>query len=320
MRKVKWGVLSTADIARRETIPGMQKAENCELYAIAGRSLEKANQFKEAFGFEKAYGSYDELLEDKEVEAVYIPLPNNLHKEWVIKAAKAGKHILCEKPMSGTAADTKEMIEAANEAGVILMEAFAYLHAPHMAKLKEQIDSGLIGEVNMIESVFHTPGYEDNIRIRRETLGGSVYDLGCYSISFASWFFGDKPYAGKAVASFTDEKIDDLATGYLLYPGDRRALVSSAMFPHQRGDRSFIYGSKGTLEVPISFNAEGLQKWYLVTEEGKTEFEMQIPNNYMLEVEQLGRCILDGEKPHVSHKFSIGNAEAIDMILKSCGY
>ena len=171
MRKVKWGVLSTADIARRETIPGMQKAENCELYAIAGRSLEKANQFKEAFGFEKAYGSYDELLEDKEVEAVYIPLPNNLHKEWVIKAAKAGKHILCEKPMSGTAADTKEMIEAANEAGVILMEAFAYLHAPHMAKLKEQIDSGLIGEVNMIESVFHTPGYEDNIRIRRETLG-----------------------------------------------------------------------------------------------------------------------------------------------------
>ena len=200
------------------------------------------------------------------------------------------------------------------------MEAFAYLHPPKMAKLKEQIDSGLIGEVNMIESVFHTPGYEDNIRIRRETLGGSVYDLGCYSISFASWLFGDKPYAGKAVASFTDEKIDDLTTGYLLYPGDRRALVSSAMFPHQRGDRSFIYGSKGTLEVPISFNAEGLQKWYLVTEEGKTEFEMQIPNNYMLEVEQLGRCILDGEKPHVSHEFSIGNAEAIDMILKSCGY
>ena len=130
MRKVKWGVLSTADIARRETIPGMQKAGNCELYAIAGRSLEKANQFKETFGFEKAYGSYDELLEDKEVEAVYIPLPNNLHKEWVIKAAKAGKHILCEKPMSGNAADTKEMIDAANEAGVILMEAFAYLHAP----------------------------------------------------------------------------------------------------------------------------------------------------------------------------------------------
>lgn len=320
MRKVKWGVLSTADIARRETIPGMQKAENCELYAIAGRSLEKANQFKETFGFQKAYGSYDELLEDKEVEAVYIPLPNNLHKEWVIKAAKAGKHILCEKPMSGSAVDTKEMIEAADEAGVILMEAFAYLHSPLMAKLKKQIDSGLIGEVNMIESVFHTPGYEDNIRIRRANLGGSVYDLGCYSISFASWLFGDKPYAGKAVASFTEEKIDDLTTGYLLYPGDRRALISCAMFPYQRGDRSFIYGSKGILEVPISFNAEGGQKWYLVRENERVEYVMDIPNNYMLEVEQLGKCILDGEKPHVSHEFSIGNAEAMDMILESCGY
>ena len=320
MKKVKWGVLGTANIARKETIPGMQKAGNCELYAIAGRSLEKANQFKETFGFEKAYGSYDELLEDKEVEAVYIPLPNNMHKEWVIKAAKAGKHILCEKPMSGNATDTKEMIDAANEAGVILMEAFAYLHAPQMAKLKEQIDSGLIGEVNMIESVFYTKGYEDNIRIRRENLGGSLYDLGCYCISFASWLYGDKPYAGKAVASLTDEKIDDLATGFLLYPGNRRALVSSAMFPYQRGDRSFIYGTKGTLEVPISFNAEGLQKWYLVTNEGKTEYTIDIPQNYMLEVEQLGRCILDGEKPHVSHEFSIGTAEAMDMLLASFGY
>ena len=320
MRKIKWGVLSTATIARKQTIPGMLKASNCELYAIAGRSLEKAKAFQEEFGFEKAYGSYDELIEDKEVEAIYIPLPNNLHKEWVIKAAKAGKHILCEKPMSGTAKDTKEMIDAANEAGVILMEAFAYLHSPIMAKLKEQIDSGLIGDVNLIESVFYTPGYEDNIRIRRENIGGSIYDLGCYSISFASWLYGAKPYEGKAVACFTDEKIDDLTTGYLLYPDGKRAIVSSAMFPYQRGDRSFIYGEKGTLEVPISFNAEGPQKWYLVTEEGRTEFIIDIPQNYMLEVEQLGRCIIDGEKPHVSHEFSIGNAEAIDMILASCGY
>lgn len=320
MSKIKWGVLGTANIAKKQTIPGMQKAENCELYAIAGRSMEKAEQFKEMFGFHKAYGSYDELLADKDVQAVYIPLPNNLHKEWVIKAAKAGKHVLCEKPMSGNAADTKEMIQACNDAGVIFMEAFAYLHSPLMQVLKAQINDGLIGDVNMIESVFYTHGYEDNIRIRRETLGGSVYDLGCYTITFASWLYGEKAVEAKAVAHFTDQNIDDLTTGYMIYPGNKRAVFSCGMFPYQRGDRSFIYGTKGTLEVPISYNAEGVQKYYLVQDDVRTEFELDIPNNYMLEVVQLGKCILDGEKPHVSHQFSVENAETMDMILASCGY
>ena len=112
MRKIRWGVLGTAHIAEGQTIPGMQNTKNCELYAIAGRSLEKAKEFQNRFHFKKAYGSYDELLEDPEVEAVYIPLPNHLHKEWVLKAAAHKKHILCEKPMSGSAKDTREMIQA----------------------------------------------------------------------------------------------------------------------------------------------------------------------------------------------------------------
>lgn len=320
MRKVKWGVLGTANIAKGQTIPGMKKAENCELYAIAGRSLEKAELFKEMFGFEKAYGSYAELLEDPNVEAVYIPLPNNLHKEWVIKAAKAGKHVLCEKPMSGNAADTREMIQACDDAGVIFMEAFAYIHSPLTKHIKEQIADGLIGEVNMIESVFYTKGYEDNIRIRRETLGGSVYDLGCYNITFVSWMYGEQAIEGKAVSHFTDQKIDDLTTGYLIFPGDKRAVFSCGMFPYQRGDRSFIYGTEGMIEMPIPFNAAGLQKWYLVKDGVRQEFEVDIPNNYTLEVEQLGKCILDGEKPYVTHEFSIATAETIDMVLGSCGY
>ena len=123
-RKVKWGVLSTADIAKRCTIPGMKKAENCCLYGIAGRSKDKVDQYKEMFGFEKAYYSMDEMLDDPEIEAVYIPLPNTLHKEWVLKAAAKGKHILCEKPLSGNEAEVKEMIEACDKANVIFMEAF----------------------------------------------------------------------------------------------------------------------------------------------------------------------------------------------------
>ena len=138
MKRIRWGVLGTAGIAKEQTIPGMQMAENCELYAIAGRSLEKAEQFRDDFHFQKAYGSYDDLLADPEVEAVYIPLPNNLHKEWVLKAAAHKKHVLCEKPASGSAADTKEMIQACDDAGVIFMEAFAYLHSPVMRELIKQ--------------------------------------------------------------------------------------------------------------------------------------------------------------------------------------
>nr|MBQ4317706.1 Gfo/Idh/MocA family oxidoreductase [Clostridia bacterium] len=176
-RKVKWGVLGTATIARDFTIPAMQKANNCELYGIASRALDKAEAFKERFGFKKAYGSYEAMLADPEIEAVYIPLPNNLHKEWVIKAAQAKKNILCEKPLSGTPEDVKEMIDACDKEGVIFMEAFAYLHSPVTKSIQQKIAEGAIGDVTVIESSFITPGYVDDIRIRRETLGGAVYDL-----------------------------------------------------------------------------------------------------------------------------------------------
>lgn len=320
MKKVKWGVLGTANIAKKETIPGMRQAENCELYAIAGRTLEKAKAFQEMFGFQKAYGSYEELLEDSEVEAVYIPLPNHLHKEWVLKAAAHKKHVLCEKPMSGSGKDTKEMFRACEAAGVHLMEAYAYLHSPLMKKLKEQIEEGLIGTVNFIESVFYTPGYEEDIRIHRETLGGAMYDLGCYTLTFANALFGEKPESVKVVSNFTEEHIDDLTCGFLIYPNHRRAVFHCAMFPNSRGDRSYIYGSDGGLEVPISFNAKGRQTWYLKKGEERTEFSIEIPNNYQLEVEQFGNCLLYGEKPKVSRAFSIAAAESMDMILRESGY
>ena len=150
MSKVKWGVLGTANVAAWGTIPGMQKSESCELYAIAGRSLEKAERYKSEFGFEKAYGSYDELLDDKEVQAVYIPLPNNLHKEWVIKALKAGKNVLCEKPMGLNADEIREMFKVAEESGSLLMEAYAYLHSPYVLSLVKDVKSGVIGDVDYI--------------------------------------------------------------------------------------------------------------------------------------------------------------------------
>ena len=180
MSKVKWGIMGTANIAKRAMIPGMKEAENCEMYAIAGRSAEKANAFKEEYGFEKAYGSYEELLQDPEVQAVYIPLPNNIHAEWVKKALTAGKHVLCEKPMALNADEARELFKTAEESGKYLMEAYAYLHSPYLESLKEVISNGTIGDVNYVETGFITSGYKEDIRLYKELGGGAMYDLGCY--------------------------------------------------------------------------------------------------------------------------------------------
>ena len=143
MRKVRWGVLGTADIARGATIPGMKQAEHVELYAIAGRKPDKVRKYQDAFGFQKAYLSYDELLADPEVEAVYIPLPNDLHCEWALKALKSKKHVLCEKPMAVSESQAAEMFRTAEENGVLLMEAFAYLHGPFVQAVREELRSGV---------------------------------------------------------------------------------------------------------------------------------------------------------------------------------
>ena len=141
MKRINWGVLGTAGIAKGQTIPGMLQAENCCLYAIAGRSMEKAKAFQAEFSFEKAYDSYEALLADPRVEAVYIPLPNELHSEWTVKAMRAGKHVLCEKPLAPTPEQVEALYAEAEACGVILMEAFAYLHSPYMQALKAELES-----------------------------------------------------------------------------------------------------------------------------------------------------------------------------------
>lgn len=319
-RKIKWGIIGTAGIARSMTIPAMRRARNCELYAIAGRSLEKALNFKEEYGFEKAYGSYEELLADDKVEAVYIALPNNLHKEWTIKAARAGKHILCEKPLGPTANDVKEMVDVCHKENVILMEAFAYLHSPLIKEVKNIMKSGEIGEVKFIETTFLTHGYTDNIRIRRENFGGSLYDLGCYNVSLALWLLESKPEAVNAIGNFTEQKIDDCFVGYMNFKNDIRVSMVAGMCSGMRGDRFFVYGEEGTIEVPVSFNAKGKNSIYVISGNGTRKVELDIPDNYMLEVEQLGECVLNKEKPYVSNEFSMAVAEVNDMCLEKMGY
>jgi len=325
MRKIKWAVMGTAGIAKSQTIPGMQLAENCELYAIAGRSLEKAEQFKVEFGFEKAYGSYEELLEDPQVEAIYIPLPNELHCEWTIKALRAKKHVLCEKPIAPNAAQAAEMIKAAEENGVVLMEAFAYLHSPFISTVKRELDEKTIGDVVYVESAFITCAHDaSNIRMRKETFGGALYDLGCYNTSLVLWMLGEEPKEVQATALYTEQGIDAYSSALLTFESGKRASLEAGMvLPKSSGlriDRFQIHGTKGCIKSETQFNQAG-EVSYTVCVDGKTEVRTLIaPQNYKLEVEQLGRCITDGEKPHVSHAFTMLNSRVMDRILEKMGY
>ena len=322
MRKVRWGVLGTADIAKGQTIPGMQLAEHCELVAIAGRKAEKAEAYRESFGFRKAYGSYDELLADPEVEAVYIPLPNDLHCEWSVKALKAGKHVLCEKPLAVSEEQAFGMFRAAEENGVLLMEAFAYLHSPFVQAIREELDSGRIGEIRYMESSFLTDRRPDtDIRLRKETYGGSLYDLGCYPLSLILWLLGKEPDSVRALARFTDRKIDLFTSALLTYEeGPMASLDCGMVLPKGRLDGFRIYGTLGEIESPMEYNQCG-EIPYTITANGKKETKsVSTPNNYSLEVEQLSRCILFGEKPHVSKEFSLRVARVSDRILNEIGY
>ena len=326
MRKIQWGVMSTAYIFERDTAEGMRQAENCQLYAIAGRSLEKALLFQEKYGFEKAYGSYQELLDDPRVEAVYIPLPNTLHYEWTIKALKAKKHVLCEKPLAPTAAQAAEMFACARENGVLLMEAFAYQHSPYIAAVEQAVKSGQIGDVRYMESALITSDYvPENIRMRRDTLGGCTYDLGVYCASLTQRILG-APSTVKAVSTFSPEGIDLYTAVLREYENGAKANFDCGMVlsteKNSALDRFQIHGTQGSIQsVNFGFNCPGNLSYRITTFGGRDEtITVPTPHNYRLEVEQLGRCIEGLETPAVTEEFSCTLAATIDRILSAIGY
>ncbi len=324
MNKAKWGVLGTANVAAWGTIPGMIKSESCELYAIAGRSLEKAESYKERFGFEKAYGSYDELLEDENVQAIYIPLPNNLHKEWVIKALNAGKNVLCEKPIGLNADETREMYETAAKNQVLLMEAYAYLHSPYVESLKKDVFDKIIGDVDYIETAFVTQGYKEDIRLHKDLGGGAMYDLGCYCTTMILSLIDSEPELVKAIAEFSDEGIDLMTAGQIRFENGVRASFNVGMIlgenTNARFDRLYIHGTKGYIKSDVEYNQEGELSYRIYKDREEIVRNISAPHNYSLEIEQFSRCILFGEKPFITPEYSIKNAKLIDSVLTEIGY
>jgi len=323
IKKVNWGVLGTANIARKEVIPGMQMSEQCHLYAVAGRKPEKVNEFSQLFGFEKSYLSYDELLDDEQVEAIYIPLSNDLHKEWLIKAARKKKHILCEKPLVKSAADVEEVIGVCKEEGVIFMEAFAYLHSPIINDLVERIHDGIIGKIKLIETTFHIPERSAaDIRSRKETLGGSQYDLGCYNVSFILKLMNQLPTKVEATAHFTSAGIDEYAHAVLTFSDGAIATSTCGMVlaPSQRIDRCHIQGELGYIDVFVPYNAVGKLTYHVIKNGILGDVNMNVPNNYYLEIEQFNKCVRGLEKPFVANEFSYNVAKVQDQILEKMGY
>ena len=287
-------------------------------------TLRKPSLSKKEFGFQKAYGSYAELLDDEDVEAVYIPLPNGLHKEWVLAALQKKKHVLCEKPLALNAADAREMYKAAEENGVILMEAYAYLHSPYVESLKRDIASGIIGDVVYVDSTFMTQGYKEDIRLYHEQGGGAMYDLGCYCSTMILSLVDSKPVFVKADAEFSELDVDLMTAAIIRFENGVRAVLHVGMIlgkdTNARYDNLYVYGTKGSIRSSVEFNQEGKLRYTIFADGKEIERKVKAPQNYSLEVAQLGRCILSGEKPHVSPEFSIQNAELMERVFDEIGY
>lgn len=313
---VNWGVLGCAGIADSAVIPGINAANNAKLYAISSRSKDKLEEFNEKHKPVKAYQSYEALLDDPNIDAVYIPLPNSLHCEWVFKAAEKKKHILCEKPLGITAKEVKDMQEICEKNGVLLMEAFAYRQSPLMLKLKSLVEEGAIGKLKFIQSNFsYVLTDMNNVRMIKNLGGGATYDVGCYNLNMIRYIAGSEPISIHATGEIGEKSSIDESSCIMMEFKDGLKAVSYCALNSMDLCLSTIVGDTGVIEVPVKFNSKGTVKIFLKTESGIEEINIDCPDNYMLEVEQFGRCITKGEKTLLTLEDSYNNAKVIEETL-----
>lgn len=313
-RKIKWAVLGWARIARKEVIPAICRTANSQFYALASRHEEHLDECRAEFGCVKVYRGYLDILKDPEVDAVYIPLPNSMHKEWAIAAARHGKHVLCEKPMALTPEDAEAMIAAAQENQVLLMEAFMYRYTERIARVREILDQGVIGPVKFIHSSFRFDLDRANtIKVQPELGGGALYDVGCYPVNFANMVTANEPVAVAAEAH-ADHGVDISFSGVLKYPEGAIATVSCG-FNSFRRVFSEIVGTQGTLEVPDTFmgNAGSIR---LITAAGAQEIPVAESDRYGLEIADFAQAILDGKRPRLDLAETVINLRTIARLLK----
>ena len=311
---VKWGILSTADI-NRKVIPGLRASEKAELVAVASRDQGRADEYAREWEIERAYGTYEALLEDADVEALYISLPNTLHCEWSIRALEAGKHVLCEKPMSRHVADVEAAFDAADRTGLILTEAFMYRHNPQTARLRELVDHGAIGDLRVVRSCFSYALYdEENIRLRTDVEGGSLMDVGCYCVS------GGRLLAGEPEHVYGEQFVGPSGTdwvfaGTMRFPGDVIAQFDCGTALGERDELETI-GSEGSLFLDDPWHC--VRPVIEVRRDGDVErIELEHADSYRLEVENLSDAIRGAAEPLLGREDAVGQARAIDALFRS---
>lgn len=320
MKKVRWGIVSTAKIGTVKVIPAMQRSPYCEITAIASRESGKAAAAAKQLGIAKAYGSYEELLADPDIDAIYNPLPNHMHVPVSIRALEAGKHVLCEKPVGMNVAEAEQLLAASKKYPKLkVMEAFMYRHHPQWQKALALVKEGKIGELKTIHSFFSYFNTDPaNIRNNADVGGGGLMDIGCYCISLARFIFNKMP---KRVVGIVDydpaTKTDRLASGIMDFsPGTATFTCSTQLVPYQRVN---IYGTKGRIEIEIPFNAPPDKpcRLWLSANDKTEEIQFEICDQYTIQADLFSQSILNDTAVPTSLSDAVENMKMIEAIVRS---
>lgn len=320
---LRWGVLSTADIGMRKVIPGMRKAARCEVVAIASRGGDQARAAANELGIPTAHPSYEALLTDSNVDAVYIPLPNHLHMEWTIAALRAGKHVLCEKPLAMTADDAQRMVDVADETGLHLMEAFMYRQHPSWVAAMDLVRSGRIGTLTAVQSWFSYHNDDAaNIRNILEYGGGALFDIGCYTINLSRMVFGGEPsHIQASLRRDPATGVDILVSAILDFDGGFASFTCAIR--SESDQRVDIYGTTGRISIEIPFNIPPDRPTRIRLTAGgdppvapdTTILEFPTADPYTAEVERFADAVLDGGPTPVPPQDAVANLRVIEEIF-----
>lgn len=319
--KIRWGILSTAKIGTEKVIPAIQKAENCEVLAICSRNIEIAKLEAEKLGIPKAYGSYEELLADPDLDAIYNPLPNHLHVSWTIKALEAGKHVLCEKPIG---LDTKEALYLQKESQkyphLKVMEAFMYRFHPQWVEVKNLVSKGAIGEVKTIQSFFsYFNNDPQNIRNQASIGGGALMDIGCYCIQFPRFLFGIEPEKVLGLIDRDPVMNTDRITSGLMDFGQGLSSSFTCSTQLQAYQRAQVVGTEGRIEIDIPVNAPANEatKVTVVDQSGSKVLYFGPADQYTLQAEAFAKSIIEDTPVPTSLDDAVNNMKVIDAIFES---
>ena len=315
MNKVRWGILSTANIALAKVIPAMQRSPWCEIKAIASRDLSKAKQAAAELNIPNAYGSYEELLADDTVEAIYNPLPNHLHVPWTVKAAEAGKHVLCEKPIAMNATEARSLIDVRDRTGVRIQEAFMVRTHPQWLETRRLIRSGRIGSLRSITCFFSYFNADPaNIRNHLDSGGGALMDIGCYPITISRWIYDAEPQ--RVLGVIERDPVfgtDTLTTAVLEFSeGHSTFTCSTRLAPYQR---MIFHGTEGRIEVLIPFNAPNDRPTQILLNDELIEFP--VCDQYEIQGSLFSQALRENREQPIPLEDAINNMVVIDAVFKS---